>query len=187
MRAIRIEGTEVFVVNAGEIVSALFYSKSLMSNKPPNSFVVRNIEAGDLVHKRLGYSQPNIYSRFYFLKEISKWLLIKGAPDKVVLPYVVELKTYNPKNKDTRIQIATVQLQVYSFLTGLSDEKVVLYNNEIQKIDYETSRKYNPALFKLSLQTFWEITKKITKLVKNIQVNFADLMKSVEPGKANLK
>jgi len=104
-----------------------------------------------------------------------------------VLPYVVELKTYNPKNKDTRIQIATVQLQVYSFLTGLSDEKVVLYNNEIQKIDYETSRKYNPALFKLSLQTFWEITKKITKLEKNIQVNFADLMKSVEPGKANLK
>jgi hypothetical protein len=67
----------------------------------------------------------------------------------------------------------------------LSDEKIALYNNETQKIDYETSRKYNPALFKLSLQTFWEITKKIAKLEKNIQVNFADLMKSVEPGKAN--
>lgn len=174
---------DVVMVNAGEIISVLFYPKSMLNNRPPNSFLAKKIENGNMIHKRLGYSQPNVYSRFYEMKDVGRWLLIKGAPDRIKLPYIEELKTYNPKKgaKEKRLQVAGIQLQIYSFLTGIPSQKIILYNTETQKIDFEVTRKYNPDLFKLSLKTFWEITQKIKKMEKNINVDFTQLINNLEP------
>lgn len=83
-------------------------------------------------------------------------------PDLIVDNEVQELKTYHtPATKKQNERVARIQLQVYSFVTGLKKQRVILYHTYTYKKE-EIEAEYNE-------QEFMEIMRKAVKLEKLTQ------------------
>ena len=150
-------------LSAGQISSLLFYrDKDMMGYKVPSSV----LEAGSLVHARLGYNQPKLFMRFFLYK--GEYWLITGMPDKIDYEngVVEELKTFHSEQVRKRQEKAgKVQLNIYLFLTGLKKGKLCFYDMRKEEMVKIIDVEYDRQFLKRTLNTAIGLQKDIQKFV----------------------
>lgn len=114
-------------LSASKIASLIVYGVRFDPFVPPA--VENAMKQGRIIHSRLGFTNSQIFSRY--LRVGKELVLISGMPDLIdeEKGEVLELKTYHsPTSKKRNLKYATIQVRVYSFVTGLEKGKVVLYH-----------------------------------------------------------
>ena len=156
-------------LTAAEISSSLIYGVRLNFFMPP--MMQQAIQSGRLIHSRLGYTNSKTFSRYFTVNNEN--VLIVGMPDRVDENFVYELKTYHSaKSRETNLKVAQIQIQVYSFLTGLKQGRIIMYDVGLDKITDEIEVVFDAKLLKgfvkkaLKLK---ELTQKFQKEYKVIQ------------------
>ena len=132
----------------------LLYSPSNLLKKVPEKLA----EEGNVVHLRLGYVGSETYRKCY---KIGDYLIeIIGSPDKVNYKEgcVEELKTYRTeRTREIQKERGRLQLIFYSFLTGLSCAKLILYStadNKAETIYYSFSEKEISEILEKAVQKY---------------------------------
>lgn len=136
-------------------------------NTITNEFLRRAIQKGRIIHSRLGFINSEIFKRY--LKLDGDLILVSGMPDLIVEDEVQELKTYHtPASKKKNEEVARIQLQVYSFVTGLKKQRIIMFHTYTNKKE-EIEAKYNAKEFKEIMRK----AVKLEKLIKGFKKEFA--------------
>jgi len=143
------------VLTASKIAHYLVYPPEV--NTITSEFLRQAIQKGRIIHSRLGFTNAEIFKRY--LKLDGDLILVSGMPDLIVEDEVQELKTYHtPATKVRNEKVARIQLQVYSFVTGLKKQRIIMYHTYNNKKE-EIEAKFSATEFK-------EIMRKAVKLEK---------------------
>jgi len=178
---------DVIRLSASEISGNLFYLEAKMNalngKGIPNQFLVNAVNKGTLVHSRLGYAQTQLFQRYLELD--NKIFLIVGMPDKIETNplVVIEFKTFHDnKSKKNNFKVAQVQVQVYSFITGIMKQRVDLFSNYYDKIVEKIDMEYDEKLLYDSIIKAYEIKLRLAEFAKQMK-DFAktDRPKSEDP------
>ena len=84
-------------------------------------------------HKKNGYNNKKMYERYYVVS-IDTLLHVRGIPDRVDPPYVVEFKTCTHRTLETVVDYAEVQLHLYMWLTGLQKGRIDVYLKDTKEL-----------------------------------------------------
>ncbi len=152
---------DVIRLSASEISGNIFYLEAKMNalngKGMPNQFLVNAVNKGTLVHSRLhsrlGYAQTQLFQRYLELD--NKIFLIVGMPDKIETNplVVIEFKTFHDnKSKKNNFKVAQVQVQVYSFITGIMKQRVDLFPNYYDKIVEKIDMDYDKIVEKIDME-----------------------------------
>ncbi|HIQ49741.1 MAG TPA: hypothetical protein EYH56_00950 [Nanoarchaeota archaeon] len=161
-------------MTVSEIITVLYYLSyylnSLTGKFSSNAFS-QNLETGNKIHKKLGYSQDKyIFQRFVEV-DGEYWQII-GKPDEVNEEegYIGELKTYRNKKKKEKIkEIAETQANIYCFLSGFPKFKVYLYDALEDKKTYEKEYEANYKKAEEDIKKAVRRKKKAHKLLKKLK------------------
>jgi len=135
--------TEPKKLTVSQITALFFYRYRDMSGwRVPD----RVLQSGNIVHSRLGYNQLYQFRRVYIHND--EVYHIVGMPDKLEGDMVVELKTYSGFSRKEQKMAGIVAVQIYLWLTGLENGKVVYFNTKTEKFDKEVKVSYDPELVK---------------------------------------
>ena len=132
------------------LVDLLYSPHNIISNRKNDQKIT---EEGNIIHFKLGYVGTEMFKRYY---KFGDYLIeVVGTPDKINTKEgcVEELKTYRSEfSREAQKQRGKLQLIFYSWLTGLSCARLVLYdavNNKIELIYYNfTEKEINETLEK---------------------------------------
>lgn len=165
---------DVIRLSASEISGNIFYLEAKMNalngKSMPNQFLVNAVNKGTLVHSRLGYAKTQLFQRYLELD--NKTFLIVGMPDKIETNplVVIEFKTFHDnKSKKNNFKVAQVQVQVYSFITGIMKQRVDLFSNYYDKIVEKIDMEYDEKLLYDSIIKAYEIKLKLAKFAQDMK------------------
>ena len=165
---------DVIRLSASEISGNIFYLEAKMNalngKSMPNQFLVNAVNKGTLVHSRLGYAKTQLFQRYLELD--NKTFLIVGMPDKIETNplVVIEFKTFHDnKSKKNNFKVAQVQVQVYSFITGIVKQRVDLFSNYYDKIVEKIDMEYDEKLLYDSIIKAYEIKLKLAKFAQDMK------------------
>ena len=130
------EKTKIYKLSVSDIVR-LYLGTTLPEQK--------TLDRGTTEHEQNGYDNKKLYERYYII-DLDNIICIRGIPDKVDPPYVIEFKTTTKKNLEDIVNYAELQLQLYLWLTGLPKGRVDVYIKDLKKfvkghryVDYNES------------------------------------------------
>ena len=165
---------DVIRLSASEISGNIFYLEAKMNalngKSMPNQFLVNAVNKGTLVHSRLGYAQTQLFQRYLELD--NKTFLIVGMPDKIETNplVVIEFKTFHDsKSKKNNFKVAQVQVQVYSFITGIMKQRVDLFSNYYDKVVEKIDMEYDEKLLYESIIKAYEIKLRLAKFAQDMK------------------
>ena len=151
---ILLSDSDVLALTAAEISHLLMWK--------PKKFSI-GTQSGIQVHKKLRFNQSRLFSRYIQLDD-NRWVLIVGKPDKIDIlnTRVEELKTFQGTYQYlVQEKIGYIQTQIYCWLTGLPNGKLLFYNIEKQKIIREFIFEQDLNYVKKVIETAFEIKSKI--------------------------
>ncbi|MHA1483530.1 MAG: hypothetical protein ACTSQA_08885 [Candidatus Heimdallarchaeaceae archaeon] len=159
-------------LTASEISGLLIYELRIGAFTP--SYLSQAIQRGRLAHSRNGFTNTQLYSRFY--KVGKNFIKIVGIPDKVDEEFVYEFKTFSsPSSKKNNLKVGAIQLLVYMFLTGLKG-KLILYDVKLDKI----TNKIDIPFKKSNLRKVITRVIVLKNDVEKFRMNFADKQKKFQ-------
>ena len=89
------------------------------------------LNEGTLYYARLGFTNIETFRRFIEFK--GELYRVSGRPDLINKGILYELKTYQ-YDKKKQIEIGWAQIMYYTWLTGLIDQRLVLFYRPTKKI-----------------------------------------------------
>ena len=116
--------TKIYKLSVSDIVR-LYLGTTLPEQK--------TLDRGTTEHEQNGYDNKKIYERYYII-DLDNIICIRGIPDKIDPPYVIEFKTTTKKNLEDIVNYAELQLQLYLWLTGLPKGRVDVYISDTKKL-----------------------------------------------------
>jgi len=140
-------------VSVGKIIDTLYDFKK-------NRY---NSLKGSIIHYKLGFNNDELFQRYLDLSSYgydNTYLLIRGVPDRIVLPYVDELKTTVRNNDGIIIDVAVDQLQLYMFITGLDKGRLYIYYKDTKELELFDTYRFNRERFDDIIRTFMELYSK---------------------------
>jgi len=154
-------------LTASEIAHNLVYPPTV--NEFTNEFLRQAVQKGRIIHSRLGFINSEIFKRY--LKLDGDLILVSGMPDLIVEDEVQELKTYHtPATKARNEKVARIQLHVYSFVTGLKKQRIIMFHTYTNKKE-EIEAKYDAKEFKEIMRK----AVKLEKLIKGFKAQFSKI------------
>jgi hypothetical protein len=93
-------------------------------------------------------------------------------PDKIETNplVVIEFKTFHDnKSKKNNFKVAQVQVQVYSFITGIVKQRVDLFSNYYDKVVEKIDMEYDEKLLYESIIKAYEIKLKLAKFAQDMK------------------
>ncbi len=158
-------------LSASEVSSLLCYPVRLNPFMPAN--VQKAIQTGSFLHLKLGFTNSKQFTRIYNLD--NEVIEITGIPDRIDYNagIVEELKTFHTKPSFYKNRkVASIQLLVYEFLTGLNKGKAILFDVKAGKIVSTIEVNFDEEMFR-------KIIRKALKL-KTIQADFLELFNRIQ-------
>ena len=137
------------------LVDLLYSPQCLLNNRKIDQKIT---EEGNIVHFKLGYVGNEMFKRYYAAGDYL--IEIVGTPDKINTEEgcVEELKTYRTdRTREIQKEKGKLQLMFYSWLTGLSCAKLILYctaDNKAETIYYRFSEKEINEVLEKALQKY---------------------------------
>ncbi|HIP90593.1 MAG TPA: hypothetical protein EYH22_03520 [Candidatus Nanopusillus sp.] len=83
-------------------------------------------------HNKNGYTNKKIYERYYQV-DLDNILLVRGVPDRIDPPYIIEFKTTTVPNLERVVNYSEIQTQLYMWLTGLQRGRIDIYLTDRKK------------------------------------------------------
>jgi hypothetical protein len=150
-------------VGVKTLVDLLYSPQNILNKNIPQKVV----EEGNFIHLRLGYVGSETLKRHY---RIGDYLIeIVGTPDRINIEEgcVEELKTYKTeRTREIQKERGKLQLMFYSWLTGLSCAKLILYdtiNNRADTIYYNFSEKEINENLEKAVKKYIELRELLSK------------------------
>jgi len=91
------------------------------------------LQKGASLHKQNGYDNKRLFERYVYIGS-NEYVLIRGVPDRIELPFVVEFKSCTLKTLHDVEKYAELQLQLYMFLTGLLYGRLDIYLKDYKQL-----------------------------------------------------
>ena len=110
-----------------------------------------------ILHYKLGFTNKQLFQRYIDLCDYNYdnvILLIRGVPDRILPPYIDELKV-TTKHRDKRIiSIARDQLYLYMYLTGLNLGRIFIYYKDTNTLELKDIIKYDSNKLRAIIEKF---------------------------------
>lgn len=123
----KVKGRFVHRVNVSSLVRLSYYPTGMLWI--PSH---RILTEGTLWHARLGFIDIEVYRRYVEYK--GELYRVSGRPDTIKNGILYELKTY-ATGKAKQIKIGWAQLSYYTFLTGIEEQRLVLFYRNTRRIE----------------------------------------------------
>ena len=127
---------KLYRFSVGQIITDMFYRG--MPAKRSDGL------NGSILHYRLGFTNDQVYCRYLELSDA--YVLLCGAPDRISLEdklYVDELKTTYSNSIDKMKRVGETQLQLYMFITGITDGRLYIYLKDQKRLLDPIHYKYD--------------------------------------------
>ena len=119
------EKLKVYKLSVSDICKLYFFDTLQISNEV--------CKRGVKEHEKNGYNNKKLFERYYQI-ELDTILQIRGIPDAIEPPYVIEFKTCSRKTLETVVDYAEIQLHLYMWLTGLEKGRVDVYFKDTKQL-----------------------------------------------------